>query len=126
LLLIWITFIGTSYATRKGRHIRMSAIVEMCSERVQKILIFVASIIGMATMFIAAYISYKYLHRIYNFQQITPALRMPYWIGIIIVPLGFFMSGIHYIRTIVKNIQVKGEVWVSSEQKSEYDDLEGI
>lgn len=126
LLLIWITFIGASYATRKGRHIRMSAIFDMCSKRVQKILIFVSSIISMATMFIAMYISFKYLLRIYYFNQITPALRMPYWIGITIVPFGFFMAGIHYLRTIVKNIQVRDEIWVSPEQKSEYDDIGGI
>jgi len=120
-LVIWITFIGLSYAARKGRHIRMAAIFDLSPVRVQKIMIFVVSTISAVIMVYLAYISVNYVYTTYRWQQATPALRMPYWIGIVIVPVGFFLAGIHYVRTIVKNIKAKEEVWVSPEQKSEYE-----
>jgi TRAP-type C4-dicarboxylate transport system permease small subunit len=51
----------------------------------------------------------------------TPALRLPYWIFYVIVPIGFFMAGIQYIRTIIKNFTEK-KTWMSPEQQSEYDE----
>lgn len=120
-LVIWITFIGLSYAARKGRHIRMAAIFDLSPTRVQKIMIFVISTISAVVMFYLTYISVNYVYTTYRWQQVAPALRMPYWIGIAIVPVGFFLAGIHYVRTIVKNIKAKEEVWVSPEQKSEYE-----
>ena len=120
-LVIWITFIGLSYAARKGRHIRMAAIFDLSPTRVQKIMIFVISTISAVVMFYLTYISVNYVYTTYRWQQVAPALRMPYWIGIVIVPVGFFLAGIHYVRTIVKNIKAKEEVWVSPEQKSEYE-----
>lgn len=120
-LVIWITFVGLSYASRKARHIRMGAIFDLSPVKVQKILIFVISTISAIAMFYLAYVSVNYVYKIYCWQQVTAALRMHYWIGIVIVPMGFFLAGIHYVRTIVKNIQVKEEVWLSAEQKSEYE-----
>lgn len=120
-LVIWITFIGLSYASRKARHLRMSAIFDLSSVRVQKIMIFVVSTISAVVMFYLAYISVNYVYITYRWQQVVPALRMFYWIVIVVVPVGFFLAGIHYVRTIMKNIQVKEEVWLSPEQKSEYE-----
>jgi len=120
-LVIWITFIGLSYASRKARHIRMAAIFDLSSVKVQKMMIFVISTISAVIMFYLTYISVNYVYTTYRWQQVAPALRMPYWIGIVIVPVGFFLAGIHYVRTIVKNIKVKEEVWVSPEQKSGYE-----
>jgi len=120
-LVIWITFIGVSYASRKARHIRMGAIFDLSSVRLQKIMIFIISTISAMVMFYLTYISVNYVYTTYRWQQVAPALRMPYWIGIVVVPVGFFMAGIHYVRTIVKNMRVKEEVWLSPEQKSEYE-----
>ncbi len=120
-LVIWITFVGISYASRKARHIRMGAIFDLSSVRVQKVMIFIISTISAIVMFYLTYISFNYVYTTYRWQQVTSALRMPYWIGIVIVPLGFLLAGIHYVRTIVKNIQLKEEIWLSPEQKSEYE-----
>jgi len=120
-LVIWITFVGVSYASRRARHIRMGAIFDLSPRKVQKAMIFLNSIINAVVMFYMTYISVNYVYTTYRWQQVTPTLRMPYWIGIVIAPVGFFLAGIHYVRTISKNIQMKEEVWLSSEQKSEYE-----
>jgi len=121
LLVIWITFIGLSYASRKGRHIRMAALFDLSSLKVQKFMIYVISAISAVIMFYMTHLSINYVYTTYRWQQILPALRIPYWIGVVIVPLGFFLAGIHYIRTILQNIRMREEIWISPEQKSEYE-----
>ena len=121
LLVIWITFIGLSYAARKGRHIRMAAIFDLSSTKIQKFMMYVISAISAIFMFYMTYLSYNYVYTTFRWQQMLPALGIPYWIGVFIVPVGFFLAGIHYVMTIIKNIRVKDEVWASPQQKSEYE-----
>jgi len=119
-LVIWMSFVGLSYATRKGQNVCMSAIFDICSFKVKKILIYTNSAISALVMFYLAYISSNYVYLIYHFQQVTSALRIPYWIVVIIVPVGFSLTGVQCLLTIVQNIKIKEEVWISPEQKDEY------
>lgn len=116
-LMILLTFIGMPHAARKGQHIAMSAILDLVPPKVKKIMIFVISIIGAIVMFYMAYISTSYVYKVYYFKQLLTTLQIPYWIILVIVPIGFFMTGVNFSRTIIKNIKEKEEIWVSAEQK---------
>ncbi len=120
ILVIVITFVGVSYAVRKARHIRMGAIFDALNPRLQKIMLFVIAGYSGAVMFLMAYFSYHYVASAYKTMQVTASLRIPYWLVVAIVIVGFASAGIQYVRTIIKNIFEK-EVWLSPEQQSEYD-----
>ncbi len=120
LFTILITFAGVSYAVRKARHIRMGAFFDAAPFKLQKFMVFVICIISGLVMFMMAYYSYGYMAQARNMSHVTPALRLPYWTFLAIIPLGFFSAGMQYIRTIIKNIQEK-EVWLSPEQQGEYE-----
>jgi TRAP-type C4-dicarboxylate transport system permease small subunit len=119
-LVILITFVGVSYAVRKARHIRMGAIFDAMPPRLQKAFIFIISGVSAAVMFLMARVSYDYMMMSRSLLHRTPALRLPYWIFLVIIPLGFFSAGVQYIRTIIKNIK-ETDVWLSPEQQSEYE-----
>ena len=53
----------------------------------------------------------------------TPALRVPKWTFYMIIPVGFGLACIQYIRTIIKNLTEK-DPWQSPDQQSEYEDEE--
>lgn len=122
-LIIFITFVGLSYAARKARHIRMGAFLDLLPDVIEKTLIFIISTVSAGVMFIMAYHAWHYMLEVKSMEQTTSALRLPYWIFMIIIPIGFAAAGIQYVRTIIKNI-VEKEVWLSSDQQSEYEDLE--
>jgi len=122
-LVIFTTFVGLSYGVRRGRHIRMGAFLEMMSPSVEKVFIIIISVISACVMFFMAHASYVYLINAMNRAHETPALRLPVWIFYVIIPVGFLMAGIQFIRTIVKNLTEK-ETWMSPEQQSEYGDEE--
>lgn len=120
-LVIFTTFVGVSYGVRRARHIRMGAILDLMPPRVEKVIIIIISAVSAFVMFFFTHASYNYLLHSLNKAHETPALKLPYWIFYVIMPVGFFMAGIQYIRTIVKNL-VEKETWMSPEQQSEYEE----
>ncbi|MFP4066570.1 MAG: TRAP transporter small permease [Spirochaetaceae bacterium] len=120
-LIIFTTFVGVSYAARKARHIRMGAFLDSMPPKVEKIFIFIIAAVSAVVMFLMAYYSWNYMTNARVMNQTTQALRMPYWVTLAIVPVGFFSAGVQYLRTIWKNIREK-DVWQSPEQQSEYED----
>ena len=118
---IFITFVGVSYAVRKARHIRMGAIFDAMPPKMKKVFIYIICGISAIVMFLMAYYSYDYMVVAKAMGHHTPSLRLPYWLFVAIVPVGFFSAGLQYVRTIIKNIHEE-EVWLSPEQQSEYED----
>lgn len=120
MLVILITFVGVSYGVRKARHIRMGAIFDAMPLKVQKVMIVIISAVGAIFMFMMANYAFSYMNSARIMSHRTPALRLPYWYFLVIIPIGFFSAGIQYIRTLVKNLTVP-EVWLSPEQQGEYE-----
>jgi len=122
-LVMLTTFTGVSYAVRKARHIRMGAFLDMMPEKMEKIFIIIISIVSAVVMGIMTWFSYKYLINAMDMGHMTPALRVPKWIFYVIIPIGFGLACIQYIRTVIKNFTEK-EAWQSPDQQSEYEDEE--
>lgn len=126
-LVMLMTFAGVSYGVRKARHIRMGAFLDAMPPKMEKVFLIIISLISAVVMGMMAWFSYQYLLNAMTMGHMTPALRVPTWTFYIIVPFGFGLACIQYIRTIIKNLTEK-EPWQSPEQQSEYEDekLEGI
>ena len=120
-LLIFVTFVGVSYGVRKARHIRMGAFFDMMSPKLEKIFMIVIASVSAVVMITMAFIAYEYVMVAMQRGHQTGALRLPYWTFYAIIPVGFFLAGIQYIRTILKNLTEK-ETWMSPEQQSEYEE----
>ncbi|MDD4241983.1 MAG: TRAP transporter small permease [Smithellaceae bacterium] len=120
-LVILLTFTGLSYGVRRARHIRMGAFLDHMPPQMEKIFIFIISGVSAAVMAVMAWASWDYLQSAMAMGHTTPALRLPRWIFYIILPTGFTLAAIQYLRTIVKNI-VEPDPWLSPDQKSEYEE----
>lgn len=122
-LVMLMTFTGVSYGVRKARHIRMGAFLDAMPPKMEKIFIIIISLISAVVMAIMAWASWEYLFNALSKGHMTPALRVPKWTFYVIIPIGFGMASIQYIRTIIKNI-IEKEPWQSPDQQSEYEDEE--
>ena len=122
-LLIFVTFVGVSYGVRKARHIRMGAFLDAMPPKMEKIFLIIISIISAIVMGIMTWASWEYLTNAMSKGHMTPALRVPKWTFYVIMPIGFGLAAIQYIRTIIKNLTEK-EPWQSPDQQSEYEDEE--
>ena len=122
-LIVLITFVGLGYASRKGRHIRMSAIYDQLGDKGKKALMILIAAVTAAVMFVLAYYSYEYVARVAKLGKVTPALQVPLYLTYVWVPVGFAITGIQYVLTVIKNFQAP-DVYISYEQIDVYDDAE--
>jgi len=122
-LVMLTTFTGVSYGVRKARHIRMGAFLDAMPPKMEKTFIVIISLISALVMGIMTWASWQYLANAMSMGHMTPALRVPKWTFYVIIPIGFGLACIQYIRTILKNM-IEKEPWQSPDQQSEYEDEE--
>lgn len=120
-LVMLTTFTGVSYGVRKARHIRMGAFLDAMPPKMEKVFIIIICLISALVMAIMAWASYEYLQNAISRGHVTSALRVPKWTFYLIMPIGFGLACVQYIRTIIKNLTEK-DVWQSPDQQSEYED----
>ncbi|MFU8780536.1 MAG: TRAP transporter small permease [Kiritimatiellia bacterium] len=121
LLVILITFAGVSYSVRKAMHIRMGAFLDAMPPKWEKACIIFISVVSAVVMGIMAWFAWDYLLNAYTRGHTTPALRIPKWTFYVILPFGFGLGAIQYVRTVIKNLK-EDEPWQSAEQQSEYEE----
>ncbi|WP_305984490.1 TRAP transporter small permease [Roseibium sp. MMSF_3544] len=123
ILIILITFAGISYAARQGRHIRMSAIFDMMPAPVRKLVMIVIAAVTSLAMFALCYFAVRYIMSVAASGRVLPALAIPvYWI-FLWVPVGFFMTGVQYALTAIKNIFDK-DIYLSTQVLEGYEEDE--
>ncbi len=123
ILIILITFAGISYAARQGRHIRMSAIYDAMPPLTRKAMMVAIAAVTAVAMFALCYFSVGYIVKVANSGRVLPALQTPvYWI-FLWVPVGFFMTGLQYALTAIKNL-VDKDIYLSTHVLEGYDEDE--
>lgn len=120
-LIILITFAGISYAARHGRHIRMSAFFDMLPFRARKLAMVLISAITAALLLGLAWYAYQYVATQAARGRVMPALRIPNWWILVWVPLGFFLTGLQYALTAIRNL-IDPAIWLSTGTLEGYDD----
>ncbi|WP_084627348.1 TRAP transporter small permease [Sediminimonas sp.] len=123
ILIILITFAGISYAARQGRHIRMSAIFDALPVRTRKVLMIAIALVTAVFMLGLAWYSAQYILTQASRGRVLPSLQIPVWIILVWVPVGFFMTGLQYLLTAVKNF-IEKDVYLSTNVIEGYDDSE--
>ena len=123
VLIILITFAGISYAARQGRHIRMSAIYDALPPKGRKILMIIIALVTAVFMFGLFYYSLQFILTQAGRGRVLPSLQIPVWITLVWVPIGFFMTGLQYLLTAIKNI-ISKDTYLSTAVLEGYDDNE--
>ncbi|MDC3414580.1 TRAP transporter small permease [Aquibacillus sp. 3ASR75-11] len=115
------TFMGISYAARKGRHISMSAFFDLAPFKLRKALAIFIPVVTAVVLFTLAYYSSLYVNSVYESGKVTSALQVPAFYMTIFIPIGLFMGGIQYIRNAWVNIKEKEVVYLGTDLK-DYND----
>lgn len=124
-LIIFITFVGASYAARNARHIRMSAISDMAPKKYEKAMVYIMTLGTFIFMGWTTIISTRYILDLMASGRQSSLLQVPLWRIWIIVPIGLALTTLHYLMAFIKNI-TEEEVWMSFDEKSEYGDIDEL
>lgn len=123
ILIIVITFAGISYAARQGRHIRMSAIFDTLPFGPRKALMIAIAVITSITMFALCYFAVSYIGKVQTSGRVLPSLQIPVWWIYVWAPVGFFITGVQYLLTAIKNVIAK-DVYLSTDVVEGYEETE--
>lgn len=122
-IIVLITFAGVGYAARHGRHIRMSAIYDTLPFIGRKVMMIIISLVTAVAMFMLLYFSIRYIGDVRTSGRVLSSLQIPVWWIYVWVPLGFFVTGVQYALTAVKNI-VEKDVYLSTNVLEGYEETE--
>lgn len=112
--LIVVTFAGVGYAARKATHICMTAFYEYLPVKLKKVVTVFISFVTAGVLFYLTFYACKYVYSAYLLNKLTPALQIPFYMFIMIAPIGLFLGGMQYLLTGIKNLTTEG-VWLSIE-----------
>jgi TRAP-type C4-dicarboxylate transport system permease small subunit len=94
----------------------MSAIYDHLPDKVRKILMTVIVAVTAFFMLFLAYYATQYIFHVYSKGRVMPALGVPVYVTYLWVPVGFFITGIQYALTTIKNIREEG-IYLSTNLK---------
>ncbi len=124
-LIVIVTFMGLGYATRKGIHIRMSAIYDALPIKMRKGLMVVIAATTAVVMAVLAWYALEYVQKVASRGRITPALQLPLYLTYVWVVIGLALASFQYLLTAIRNLNFADEdVYVSYLEIDSYEDPE--
>ena len=74
-------------------------------------------------MFALCYFSVSYIGKVQTSGRVLPSLQIPVWWIFLWVPVGFFVTGLQYALTAVKNM-IEKDIYLSTHVLEGYDETE--
>lgn len=105
-LLIFVTFVGCSYAARHSRHISMSALVEQLTGKPAATALLIINTCTAGLMLWLAWASIGYVESAARVGRSSSALQVPLHYIYLVIPLGLGMTGLQFVRHAFVQLQV--------------------
>jgi TRAP-type C4-dicarboxylate transport system permease small subunit len=101
----------------------MSAIYDHLPFMGRKVLMIIIAAVTAVAMFALCYFSVRYIGKVRTSGLVLPALQIPVWWIFVWVPAGFFLTGMQYALTAVKNV-IEKDVYLSTNVLEGYEETE--
>lgn len=101
-LVVWSIFIGVAIGVRKNQHIGVDAIIRFLPHKLKLASEVLLNLIGVVVIGILVFNSLEFIKHTREFEQLSPAMRIPMYIPYIAMPVGLSFSIVHFIHNIVK------------------------
>ena len=124
ILMVTVTFIGLGYVTRRGRHIRMSAVYDLVPVPWRRWLMAFIALTTAVAIFLLAWQAWDYVAKVAARGRLTPSLQMPLWLTYVSVVIGLALTGVQYLLAAWANLTRTNGVWISHSETDEYEDPE--
>lgn len=107
-IFIWISYLALSVAIRKRSSIRVDIIYDKLPERLQNISWIIVETLFLVLTGVITYFGWGQIERLLTFPQHTTALRIPFLMPYLILPLGFGLMCLRLLQRIWGQMRVCG------------------
>lgn len=101
-LIVWSIFIGVSVGVRENKHIGVDALIRFLPHRLKVAGECLLNLIGIVVVAVLIYTSIQFIGRTIEFEQLSPAMRIPMYIPYLAMPVGLALSAIRFLQNIVR------------------------
>lgn len=119
-LIVFVCFVGLSYAAGEGRHIRMTALFDALPQTARRR--GMAALCG-STALLLCVLAYYAARYAWSVDRRSPVLGVPLSIVYALAPVGLAMGGVQYALAAAKNLTSR-EVWVSFDRRDGPEELD--
>lgn len=105
--MVWLVYVGVSYAVKKNMHIRVDVINLVLSDRMKKAVAVFANLMFLAFAVIVVWLGYGMAMRIARLEQTSPGLEIPMACVYMAVPCGLGLSAIRLVQSLI--VVIKGD-----------------
>lgn len=109
-LFVWFSWIGVSAGLKDGEHLKVEilsvALVKRGLLKSKEIINILVSLIWLATTLIVTYYGLEVVAAQADMNVLTPAMRMPVWLGYLSIPACSAVVGIRLIVKIIDSVKV--------------------
>ena len=106
-LFIWFSWMGVSAGLKDGAHLRVeiltSSLIKRKMYKTNEAINIVVALIWLATTVVVAYYGFVVVQSQMSLSVVTPAMRIPVWIGYLSVPMCSIVIGARLIANIVNH-----------------------
>lgn len=107
-IFIWISYLALSVAIRKRSSIRVDIIYDKLPERLQNISWIIVESLFLVLTGVITYFGWGQIERLLTFPQHTTALRIPFLVPYLILPLGFGLMCLRLLQRIWGQVRICG------------------
>lgn len=108
-LVVWSIFIGVAIGVRKNQHIGVDAVIRFLPHKLKLASEVLLNLIGVVVIGILVFNSLEFIQHTKEYEQLSPAMRIPMYIPYIAMPVGLSLSIVHFIHNIIKLFTVPGQ-----------------
>ncbi|MDO9582686.1 MAG: TRAP transporter large permease subunit [Desulfomicrobium sp.] len=107
-IFIWITYLALSVAIRKRSSIRIDIIFDKLPLRWQNASWIMVNVFFLMLTLTICWTGWSQIERLLEFPQHTTALRIPYIIPYLVLPLGFGLMSLRLLQDLFRQIRICG------------------
>jgi len=104
-LYVWETWLGVSYATKRGSQLRITMIRDKLSPKGQMVIEIFVTIVWLAFAAFVFYMGVRAIGQISRFGQVSSALRVPLKYCYLSIPVGMAMMSVRLIESSIKRFR---------------------
>lgn len=104
-LFIWLIYIGISYGAKIMKHIKIEAALGLFPKKFRPIVVLIGDSLFLGFSVFIAYTAFTVVQKQLVLGQTSPAMQMPMWIIYAAPMVGFTLTSIRQIQTIVYRVK---------------------
>lgn len=101
-LVVWSIFIGVAIGVRKNQHIGVDALIRFLPHKLKLASEVLLNMIGVVVLGILIFNSFEFIRHTMEYEQLSPAMRLPMWIPYVAMPVGLTLSILHFLHNTVR------------------------